>query len=402
MNTKSIQIGEEAAKKSILYILFLGVVKLLAGLLTGMTVMITDAVSTFADTLGIFAAYFGLKLSRKSANKNFEYGFYKIETIAALLISIGIIYLGYIMLLKSIDIIRIPNAGQHRIFAITATLFAIIHSHKIETQLRIAGEKSNSLALLASAKDKKMDMFVGVAILISIIANYKNIPYVEGIVSLSLALIILKVGFSSAKESLYFLLDYWNDPVLSKEIKKIFHKEKGFILGIRKMRLRRAGTFIFGEAFIDISEFASMKDLRSELDILQRKIHALSPYIKDFAIYTNISKSGKTKVAIPLKSGDNMQGEVATTLKSTNGYLFVELNENKIKKSYYKPLSLSKKKPIQLSNFLQEESVNVLIDNKLSSLIYFNLRRTHQILIYPNFSDIKRADKTLELILIDN
>ena len=401
MNTKSIQTGEAAAKKSILNLLLVAALKFLTGLFTGMTVMITDAISTLAQTLGIFAAYIGLKISRKSANKNFEYGFYKAETIAALLISIGIIYLGYVMCLRSIEIIKAPSAGQHQVFAITATLLAIHQSHRLANRLKMAGEKSNSLALMTSAKDKRIDMFTGFAVLISIIANYKGIPYVEGAVSTFLAIIILKVGFGSAKESLFFLLDYWNDPKLTKQIKQIFHKEKDLIIGIRKIRLRRAGTFIFGEAFVDINPFASIKDLRSELDLLQRKIHSLNPYIKDFAIYSQVSGSKKTKIAIPMKKGTTIRGEIASTLKSTKGYLFIEMAEKKVKKVYYKALKASEKKPIQLSDFLQAEKVNILIDNELSSLIYFNLRRTHQILIYPNFSDIKRADKTLELILID-
>ncbi len=403
MNNLSIKQGENVAKHGVYRLLLLGGVKLVAGLLTGMTVMIADAISTFADSLGMFAAYLGLRLSRKSANKNFSYGYYKIETVAALIISIWIIILGIIIFRESIDLFYETKIGQHRAFAITTTIFAIYNTYHLEKRLREAAKKCNSLALRASAEDKKMDMFAGIAILISIVANYQQIPYVEALVSTGLALIILKAGVSSAKESLFFLLDYWNDPALQKNIKSILKKEKELIHNVKKIRLRRAGTFIFGEAFVEINPFIGMEDLRESLKILQDKIKALNPYIKDFSIYTHISKAKKTKIAIPLSKGETLDtGQVASSLPSTHGYLFVELSQNKIKKTYYKPLTKNHKAIVELADFIKAEKTNLVIDNRLNSIVYFNLRHTHQILIYPNFSDIKDARQALELILIDS
>lgn len=402
MSTTALIQGEQAAQKSIFRLLFLGLLKLFAGVFTGMSVMIADAISTFADTLGIFAAYLGLRLSRKHADSNFEYGYYKIETLAALLISVGIVILSFFIFKQSVSTFLHPPVGEHRVLALTATLFAIYNSRRLERNLRIAGEKANSLALLASAKDKKMDVFSGIAVLISIAANYNGIPYVEGTVSGILAFLVFKVGYSSAKESLFFLLDYWDDPKLKNQIKKIIRSEKDIIVNIRKLRLRRAGTFIFGETFVEINPFVEVKDLRDELKILQKKISELNPYIKDFSIYTHIKKDAKAKVAIPLSSGKNLSGKVANTLKTTEGYLFVTVKDSKIKDSYYRKLPVKCQNTIELGKFLKKEKIQIVIDNKINSLLYYNLRRTHQILIYPNFSDIKSAQKTIELLLLDS
>lgn len=401
MNVNTFKKAEEAAKNGIYSLLALGILKIIVGIFTGMTVILADAISTFSDILGIFASYIGLKLSRKSADAHFKYGYYKVETFAALIISIGIIYLGYYILMKSINSFGTFENAQYRVFALTTTIIAVIQSYRLSKKLEKAGKESNSLSLIASAKDKKMDMIAGFAILISILANYKQIPYVESVVSMIISIFIFKIGIESAKESLFFLLDYWNDPILYRKIKKIFNKEKDLIIKVRKLRLRRAGTFIFGEAYIDINPFAGFNDLREELDILQNKIKKLNPYIKDFAIYSNIPESEKIRVAVPIQSGNGLNATVAPTLSKTIGYLFVDIQNNKIGRQYYKPLKLSEKKPTQLDNFLKNENVNILIDNKLNSLIYYNLRRTHHIMIYPNFSDVKNVGKTLELLLID-
>lgn len=402
MDSRLLHEGEKAAKHGMVYLILLGVIKMAAGLITGMTVIIADAISTFADILSIFASYIGLKLSRKNADERFEYGYYKIETFAAFLISLGIIYLGYYIISKSISSFGHSEPGQYRVIALIATLVAIVSSYALAKKLKRAGKKANSLSLIASAKDKTMDMYAGIAILISIIANYKDIPYVEGVVSITIALFIIKEGFLSTKESLFFLLDYWNDPILSRKIRKVLRSEGDFIRKVKKLRLRRAGTYIFGQAFVEINPFAGIEDLREELDILQNKIIDLNPYIKDFAIYSHIPKDKKIKVAVPIKGGTGLNALVADTMGQTNAYLFAEIRDEKIGKFYIKKLKLAQKKPAQLSKFLNQEKVNILIDNRLNSLTYYNLRRTHHVLIYPHFADIKRAKETLELLLIDN
>lgn len=401
MNRQALKQGERVSLHSIMHHFLLGILKLLAGLISGITVVLADAISTFADTLGLFASYIGLHLSRRASDKKFEYGYYKVETFAALLVSLGIIYLGYVIMGKSIDTFVNPAVGEHYPFAITTTIIAVFFSWKAGKKLKEAAEKTNSLSLKANAKDKKMDVFSGIVVLISIVANYKGIPYVEGITSFIIAIIILKVGITSSKESLFFLLDYWDDPILIRKIKKVFRSERDLVTEVKKLRLRRAGTFIFGEAFIEINPFAGIQDLREELDLLAEKIKELNPYIKDFSIYTHISKSEKVRVAVPIKSGKSLNAVVSSTMKQTTAYLFADISKGKIQKFYIKQIKESQKKPVEFAEFLKKEKVQIIIDNKLNSLIYYNLRRTHHILVYPNFADIKNAKKTLELLVID-
>ena len=229
MNTVALKEGEKVAAKSIAHLLGLGTLKLAAGLATGMNVIIADAISTFADTLGLFASYIGLKLSRKHADENFEYGYYKIETLAALVISLGLLYIGFNIFKESILNFNVVKEATNRQFAITSTVIAIYFSSKMHRELSAVGKRVNALALIAAAEDKKIDVFSGFIVLGSIIANYQQIPYIEDVVAIIFALLIFKVGFTSAKESLFFLLDYWNDPILTRKIRAVFRKEHDIV-----------------------------------------------------------------------------------------------------------------------------------------------------------------------------
>ncbi len=394
--------GEKAARKGIFTLLSLGILKLAAGLTTGIGVIIADAISTFADTLGVFASYIGLKLSKKTADTSFAYGYYKFETLSAFLISLGIVYMGYKTISTSIINFNHLEKGDNHLIALSVTIVAILVSYYLSSMLLRAGEKANSLALKASAQDKKMDVVSSFVILLSIFANYKGIPYIESVVSIIIGLFILKVGVTSAKDSLFFLLDYWNDPLLTRKIKKILLAENDLIQQVKKIRLRRAGTFIFGEAFVEINPFSDIQDLRSELAILQSKIENLSPYLRDFPIYSHVPEAKKFKIAIPIKKGRTIKAEVAQNLAETNFYMFVAIQNKAVKSFYLKPLAGNEKKVIQLANFIRKEKVNILLDNKLNSLVYYNLRRSHQVMIFPLFSGVKTANEAVKFILIDS
>lgn len=401
MNNHPLKEGENLAKESAIHSLIFGGIKVFAGFITGMTVVLADGINTLASALGIFASYIGLKFSRKSADKHFEYGYHRIETFAAFIVSVGIVVLGYIMLIKSISVINNTEEGSFRPFALTLTVVTMIYSYRLAKRFKKAGEKTNSLSLLANAKNKKMAFFAEMGVLISIIANYNNIPYVEGGVSILISLIVLKEGLFSTKESLFFLLDYWDDPILSNKIKKALRHEKDIVLRVNKVRLRRAGAFIFGEAFIDINQFAGIRNFKEELDILESKICEMNPYIKDFVIFTHVSSEEKVVVAIPVKNKRLLHSEIAKNLKETVAYLFVTLNNKKVGKPHIEKLPTSSKNPVALVEFLTQRKLNILVDNKLGSLVYFNLRETHHIVIYPNFPDVRTVEQILELMLID-
>jgi len=401
MNKKRNPENEKLLKHHIFLTAGIASVQMLAGLFTGMTVVIADAVRSFSSILDLFAAYIGIKISKKDANKNFEYGYHKIETFAALLVSIGILYMGYVMMVSSINAFTVQDFALGHAFVITTTLVSIQYCYRLSKRLEKAAIKSNSPVLMASAKNKKLNLVIGLAVILSIVANYKQVPYIEGIISTIISLGILKEGLSSTKQSLFFLLDYWDDPILFGQIKETLSREKDLVLEVKKLRLRRAGAYVFGEAFIEMNPFAGVEDLRAELDNLKEKIKQLNPYIKDFAIYSHIPKTENFLVAFPLKRILKIKSEVAENLKETKAYMFVKISDNKVKKIHTKKITEDMKNAVKLSEFLNKENVNIVINNKLPSLAYYNLRRTHQILIYPNFSDVKTVDKMLELILID-
>jgi predicted Fe-Mo cluster-binding NifX family protein len=165
--------------------------------------------------------------------------------------------------------------------------------------------------------------------------------------------------------------------------------------------MRRAGTFIFGEAFVEVNPFADIVELREELDIMSKKIKETNPFIKDFAILTYIPKLKKIRIGVPITSGTNLSAKVAKNLRSTKAYEFVDIKEGKIIKKYRRSIKTGTKSIDKLIEFLKKEKVNIIIDNGLNSLVYYDLRQYNHVQIYPNFSNIKDVNEAVKLLMID-
>lgn len=398
---KDLEYGSRVALRSIIMIGILAVVKGVLGSITGFVVLIADALSSFADFLSLFAAYIGLRLSRRSATKNFKYGYYKAETFAALVASVVIIYFGINILIESVSRIITPEEPEHLFLVFFSVGLSILFSLYASRKLIKAGKKINSLALINNGKDKKMDVVVEVAVLFGAGAHFINFPYLEGVVGVIISFLTLKLGLETAKESLFFLLDYFDDQKLMKQIRDIIEAKAHVVRDIKDIRMRRAGTFIFGEAFLEITPYAQTKDIRNELKTLREAIEDASPYLKDFLIFVDIPYRKKIKIAVPVKKNHGLESELAATFEETKAYIFVEVKEKKIVDHYSRDFDFDVQNINEITDFLQKENVNIIVNNDMHSLLFYELRRLHNVDVYPSFGNVTNVENTVKLLLID-
>ncbi len=382
-------------------IALLAILKAVAGFMTGIVVLMADALASFSDMLGVFASYFGLRMSRRRADEKFKYGYYKAESFAAFLASLLIIYLGFEVLKESGERLFVVEETHDHLLAMGQVAVTILISLHLSHYLIRTGKKINSLSLVNSGKEKRSDLIAQIAVVAGIAASFFRIPYLEGIIGIILSVIILKVGFESGKESLFFLLDYFDDQEFVRKVRKTILSKSKIVRKVLNIRMRRAGTFIFGEAFLEIDPYVETKDIRNDLNILKEKIAKTNKHLKDFSLFFEIPPINKIRVAVPVKNDAGLKSEIATTLEETRHYIFVDVADGKITDYYGKVFPFRTFDFIGITGFLKEEEAKIVINNNMHSLLFYNLRRLQHILVYPHFNNIKDVENTIKLLLID-
>lgn len=398
---EALEFGAHESLIVIWRILILAILKLLIGFYTGMVVLVADALASFSDILGIIASYIGLKISEKSATKEFTYGYYKVETVSSLIVSATIIYFGIEIFLDSLGRFRTLESSSNHILGLIVVVVAVIQSTYLAKRLQRAGKKINSLSLINCAKDKTIDIYVQFAVLIGIGAAFFKISYIEGMVGMGISIMTLKVGYESAKESLYFLLDYFDDQELIEKIRKTILKSSKIVQNIDGIKMRRAGTYIFGEAVLEIDPYIQVKDIRENLKNLKAKIIELDPYLKNFSLLISIPKPGKLRVAVPVLKDKGLISIVSTDEKDTRAYVFVDIKRGKIFESYGKKFNYKTADFKGMTDFFLHNKTDVIINNNMHSLLFYNLRHLNQILVYPNFYNVTSVENTVKLLILD-
>lgn len=393
--------GANIALYAMAEIALLAVLKAAVGFMTGIVVLMADALASFSDMLGVFASYFGLRMSRRRADEKFKYGYYKAESFAAFLASLLIIYLGFEVLKESGERLFVLEESHSHLLAVGQVVVTIATSLHLSHYLIRAGKRINSLSLVNSGKEKRSDLIAQIAVVAGITASFFRIPYLEGVIGIILSVIILKVGFESGKESLFFLLDYFDDQELIKKVRKTILSKSKIVRKVLNIRMRRAGTYIFGEAFLEIDPYVETKDIRNDLNILKEKISKTNKHLKDFSLFFEIPQINKIRVAVPVKNAAGLKSEIATTLEETRHYIFVDVADGKITDYYGKVFPFRTFDFIGITKFLKEEEAKIVINNNMHSLLFYNLRRLQHILVYPHFNNIRDVENTIKLLLID-
>lgn len=398
---QNLKYGQKVARNSMFILIGLTIIKAYGGYISNAVSLLGDAASSFADMIGMIAIYIGLTLSLRPPSKRFRYGYHRIETFISLVIAGMTSYFGYKILRESIA--RLANDTQAEpdlafvgiaaaFISIGVSIFAYVYQQKIALKI-------NSQALLASSKDKRNDAFVSSGVLIGLVTNIVGIPSLEKFIGIGISLLVLFTGLKEVRDSLLYLFDYWDEPNITEKVRRII-KDSKIVTGIKNIRLRHAGTFIFGEAFLEINPFTDINDLRDEIHRLERIVDRKIPHLGDFVFYVDPPKPQKMVIALPVKNTNGLESELACTEETPFYFLLAEIRGKKIvsfsvsKETYYF------REAAKITKFLKDHRVNIFISSHVQTLLFYPLRLAN-IRIYPQFTNVTDAKHTLKLLLLE-
>lgn len=386
-------------RNSLFLLVGLTILKAFGGYVTNIIALAGDAVGSFGDIIANLAIFIGLKLSQERAGGKFKYGMHRVETLVSLAISVLILVFGYQILRESIERLNAQAQTTAHGLGIAAALISIAVSVFTFFYQRKTALVINSQALLASAYDKRNDGLVSLGVLVGVLADKFRIPYVEGAVGIGIGVLIIYSGIKYGKDALLYLLDYWDSPEITRKIRSILSKSK-IVTAVKNIRLRHAGTYIFGEAFLSVNPFTDSKDLRDEIHRLDRLIETSVPHLGDLVLYIDPPKPVTVRVALPIGSDNGLRSELAEEPQARFQFFFVEIKNGGIRRFYSREEKFTADQTTEIAHFLIQEKTNVLVSNIVRPLLYYNLR-LHNIRVYPHFLGVKDVENTVKLLLLD-
>lgn len=199
-------------RKILKAILFLNIavalVKFYIGFKSGSLSIIGDAAHSSIDSVNNVVALVAIKFASEPPDENHPYGHNKFETLGALAIVAFLAITSFELIEKSItrffNPVQLPHIDRLTIYLLAATLLVNIFVWAYE---KSAAKKYSSELLHADAAHTFSDILVTISILISVFFIAKGYFWLDPVLTLIIALIILYSGWEIVQNTVPILVD---------------------------------------------------------------------------------------------------------------------------------------------------------------------------------------------------
>lgn len=196
--------------------LLTAILKISFGLVFRSAALYTDGLNSTSDVISTLIIMIGLHFSRKPGDAEHKYGHHRIEQIATLFASFIMLFIGLQSLIDAIkklftSDLQAPNLQAAIVAAIS--IFIMLISASLN---QIVAKKTNVQSAAVIAKHNVSDALTAIGAFIAIITSQWNLPVIDPLVSLLIALIILYTAFDIFKDSANSLIDGFDSKNLNR------------------------------------------------------------------------------------------------------------------------------------------------------------------------------------------
>ncbi|WP_330584688.1 cation diffusion facilitator family transporter [Herbinix luporum] len=256
---------------SIIINTLLSVYKLLAGILSNSSAMVSDAVHTISDVLSSIIVIIGIKMSYKEADSKHPYGHERFESVAAIILSVILFFIGVSIgfsgikkiILNKNEVLTVPGTQ-----ALVAALVSIIIKEIMYWYTRIAAKKVNSDALMADAWHHRSDALSSIGSFIGIMGAKIGFLFMDPLASVVICLLITVSAISIFIDAIGKMIDKSCDISIIEEMKNTILQEEGVIC-VDLIRARMFGNRIY----VDVEIRAKGDDTLLSTHELAHRVH---------------------------------------------------------------------------------------------------------------------------------
>ena len=266
-SSRAFQIGERIAKLSVLTLLAIGVVELIVGFWTGSLGLKADGVDSLSDSVISMIVWVGLHYSRRRPDARFHFGYHKVESLSALVVSFATVGVATYILYNAYRTFLNPTAISYPTLAL-ATLAACgsISTYRA-FQMRTIAKKYGLLSLRTDANNSIKDATGTVVVFVSIVGASLGIHALDAVGGMIIAIYILGVAYVAIRESSLILLDACESPEMSAVLAGALKTVEG-VEEVGNIKLRLSGPYLTGI----ISVLVDGQRTIAETERLRRKL----------------------------------------------------------------------------------------------------------------------------------
>jgi cation diffusion facilitator family transporter len=275
-----------AAGNSILAAIFLTVLKLIVGLITGSLGILAEAAHSLLDLVAAVVTFLAVRISDKPADYEHTYGHGKIENFSALVETVLLFVTCAWIIYEAIRRIFFATIEVNpSVWAFLVMAVSIGVDVSRSRMLYRAARKHHSQALEADALHFSTDIWsssvvIGGLVLVWLGQNVfpaasKVLHRADAVAALGVAVIVFFVSFRLGRRTMDVLLDRAPDG-LPQKLREAAAEVEG-VLGVGQVRVRRSGPVFFVDMTVDVDRDLPFERTHSIADAVEVRVQTIAP-----------------------------------------------------------------------------------------------------------------------------
>ncbi len=251
--------------------LVLFAVKFYVGIVSGSAALLADAVHTLGDSITSAVVIAGFIMAAKPGDREHPFGHERMESIAALVISILLFVTGFELVIYSIKKIMHPSISRVS-FTIMAIIAVTILAKEIMSKFSYElGEMINSDALRADALHHRTDVAATAMVLLALIGARFNFFFLDGIMGAVVSFIIFYSAYYIFKNAVDILLGRAPSKKLLEKIREEVLKSPK-IIGVHNIIIHQYGSRSVISLHAEIKENMTSDELHGISEDVENRI----------------------------------------------------------------------------------------------------------------------------------
>lgn len=264
------------------------IAKLGFGLLHQSASVTADGLHSFIDGSSNIIGLVAMTAAARPADEDHPYGHGKFEAIASLgigaMIGIGMLELGR-MALDSLLHDRHPTVTPLMAGVMLCTLVVNLAVTRVE---RSYGKKLKSSLLLADANHTLSDVFVTLAVLLSLVLVWMGYPRADGVIALLVMVFVAWVAYGIVRQAVGILSDTARlDPT---KVSELTISVPG-VRSCRDVRSRGMEDSVYVDLKIEVDPQLTTAQAHDVADQVEQKLHSAFPQVVDVVVHVEPARA---------------------------------------------------------------------------------------------------------------
>ena len=267
----------------------LSVFKLFAGIFAHSNAMISDAIHSASDVFSTIIVIIGVKLASKESDKEHPYGHERLECVAAIVLSIVLLYTGIKIGSQAVkDIIGgdYQNLQKPGMLALVAAVVSIVTKEIMYWYTRHYAKKIDSSALMADAWHHRSDALSSVGALVGIGGAMMGFPIMDSVASIVIFVFIAKAAYDIFKDAMDKMVDHSCDDETEKEMRDFVLAQKE-VLSVDLLHTRIFGNKIYVDVEIGVNGSYTLRQAHEIAEEVHEGIEKNFPKVKHVMVHVN-------------------------------------------------------------------------------------------------------------------